>query len=186
MSINGLTLDQLSYQQRETIKGLRAIGGSGKRRSIYEQSPMKEIRQVSRALARLEAYGFVDMNADQSWSITDSGKLLFDETKKSVGEMIVRAGEATTSEPQSPETPAIPEPETLSEPSEPEALNAQVVMQAEIKRWRQRMNPRFSTNDAAWLCQVLASELNDMPSISSLLEQMADYWRSVHEPTKHP
>jgi len=108
MSINGLTLDQLSYQQRETIKGLRAIGGSGKRRSIYEQSPMKEIRQVSHALARLEAYGFVDMNADQSWSITDSGKLLFDETKKSVGEMIVRAGEATTSEPQSPETPAKP------------------------------------------------------------------------------
>jgi len=180
MSINGLTLDQLSYQQRETIKGLRAIGGSGKRRSIYEQSPMKEIRQVSHALARLEAYGFVDMNADQSWSITDSGKLLFDETKKSVGEMIVRAGEATTSEPQSPETPAIPEQAELSKPSEPEALSARAEMQSELQRLKNRKELPFSAEDAAWLCRSLSVELSDMPSISGLLGKMAEYfWNSV-------
>lgn len=189
MSVNGLTLDQLTYQQRETIKGLRAVGGTGKRRSIYEQSTIKDIRQVSHALTRLEVFGFVEMDTDQSWSITDAGQSLFDETTQSVGETIVGTDEAITSEPQSLEAPAIlepesqsceasaiPEPEALSEPSEPEALSTQEAMQAEIQRWRERMKPNFSTHDAAWLCQSLASEFHDMPSVAMLLGQMAGYW----------
>jgi hypothetical protein len=172
MSVNGLTLDKLSDTQRETMAALHTMGGTGMRRDIANAAGITNIRSVTVALTRLEAYGFVDQRNDRLWKCTSEGLGLF--------------GEAPVSEPQSLETPENAEPETLSEPSEPEALNAQVVMHAEIKRWRQRMNPRFSTNDAAWLCQVLASELNDMPSISSLLEQMADYWRSVHEPTKHP
>ncbi len=165
MSVNGLTLDKLSDTQRETMIALRSMGGTGMRRDIANAAGITNMRLVTLALGRLETFGFVDQRNDRLWKCTTEGLGLFNE--------------APVSESQSLETPENAEPETLSEPSGPEALNAQVVMHAEIKRWRQRMKPNFSTHDAAWLCQVLASELNDMPSISSLLEQMADYWRST-------
>lgn len=178
MSINGLTLDQLSYQQRETIRGLRAVGGSGKRRSIYEQSTIKDIRQVSHALVRLEAFGFVEMDPDQSWSITDAGQSLFGETTQLVGEKIVGTDESTTSGFQPLETLTIPEPPALPKPSGPESedLGAQTKMQSEIQRWRERMKPNFSAADAAWLCRSLSVEFSDMPSVSGLLGKMAEYW----------
>lgn len=165
MSVNGLTLDKLSDTQRGTMIALRSMGGTGMRRDIANAAGITNMRLVTLALGRLETFGFVDQRNDRLWKCTPEGFGLF--------------GEAPVSESQSLETPENAEPETLSEPSGPEALNAQVVMHSEIKRWRQRMNPRFSTNDAAWLCQVLASELNDMPSVSDLLGQMADYWRAA-------
>lgn len=152
MSINGLTLDKLSDTQRGTMIALRSMGGTGMRRNIANVAGITNIRSVTVALTRLEAYGFVDQRNDRLWKCTSEGLGLF--------------GEAPISEPQSCEASAIPEPETLSEPSEPEALNAQVVMQAEIKRWRRSKAPPFSVDDAAWLCQTLASEFYDMPSVA--------------------
>jgi len=165
MSINGLTLDKLSDTQRGTMIALRSMGGTGMRRNIANVAGITNIRSVTVALTRLEAYGFVDQRNDRLWKCTSEGLGLF--------------GEAPVSEPQSLERPENAEPETLSEPSEPEALNAQAAMQSEIQRWRQRMKPNFSTHDAAWLCRSLALEFNDMPSVSDLLGQMADYWRAA-------
>jgi len=167
MSVNGLTLDKLSDTQRETMIALRSMGGTGMRRDIANAAGITNMRRVTLALGRLETFGFVDQRNDRLWKCTAEGLGLFDE--------------APASEPQSLETPAIPEPETLSELSEPEpeALSAQVVMQSEIQRWRQRMKPNFATHDAAWLCRSLANEFHDMPSVSDLLGQMADYWRAA-------
>lgn len=162
MSVNGLTLDKLSDTQRETMVALRSMGGTGMRRDIANAAGITNMRLVTLALGRLETFGFVDQRNDRLWKCTSQGFGLF--------------GEAPVSEPQSLETPENAEPETLSEPFEPEALNAQEAMQAEIQRWRERMKPNFSTSDAAWLCKTLASEFHDMPSVAGLLGQMADYW----------
>jgi len=163
MSVNGLTLDKLSDTQRETMTALHTMGGTGMRRDIANAAGITNIRSVTVALTRLEAYGFVDQRNDRLWKCTSEGLGLF--------------GEAPVSEPQSLETPENVEPETLSEPSE--ALSAQASMQAEIQRWRQRMKPNFSTHDAAWLCRSLANEFHDMPSVSDLLGKMAEYWTIV-------
>lgn len=159
MSVNGLTLDKLSDTQRETMVALRSMGGTGMRRNIANVAGITNMRLVTLALGRLETFGFVDQRNDRLWKCTAEGLRLFNEP--------------SIPEPQSRETPAI------SEPSEPEAPSSQAAMQAEIQRWRERMKPNFSTSDAAWLCRSLALELPDMPSISSLLGQMAEYWTTV-------
>lgn len=165
MSVNGLTLDKLSDTQRETMIALRSMGGTGMRRDIANAAGITNMRLVTLALGRLETFGFVDQRNDRLWKCTSEGFGLFNEP--------------SIPEPQACETLAISEPETLSKPSEAEALSAQVVMQAEIQRWRERMKPNFSMHDAAWLCRSLANEFHDMPSVSDLLGQMADYWRAA-------
>lgn len=162
MSINGLTLDKLSDTQRGTMIALRSMGGTGMRRNIANVAGITSIRSVTRALTRLEAYGFVDQKNDRLWQCTHEGLGLFDE--------------AHAAEPQSPETPAIPEPEALSEPSEPEALNAREEMQSELQRLMKRKELPFSAEDAAWLCRSLSVEFSDMPSVSGLLGKMAEYF----------
>lgn len=161
MNVNGLTLDKLSDTQRGTMIALRSMGGTGMRRDIANAAGITNMRLVTLALGRLETFGFVDQRNDRLWKCTSEGLGLF--------------GEVPVSEPQSLETPAIPEPEDLSEPSGTEAQTTQAVMQSEIQRWRDRMKPNFSTHDAAWLCRTLASEFHDMPSVAGLLGQMAGY-----------
>jgi len=34
----------------------------------------------------------------------------------------------------------------------------------------------FSAEDAAWLCRSLSVEFSEIPSVSGLLEKMAEYW----------
>ncbi|MER2529946.1 MAG: hypothetical protein ABTR07_18670 [Candidatus Competibacter denitrificans] len=158
MSVNGLTLEQLSYQQRETLKGLRAIGGSAKRLDVAKASGIDGTK-VAASLTRLEMFEFVAKGEDQHWRITAKGQVL-------LGEAEPITARATAHE------------EPSSQPTQP-ATSLQTEMQSEIRRLRKHKEPPFSISDAAWLCQTLASELHDMPSISDLLGQMANYWRAA-------
>lgn len=163
MSINGLTLDKLSDTQRETMIALRSMG-MGMRRDIANAAGITNMRLVTLALGRLETFGFVDQRNDRLWKCTAEGFGLFNEP--------------SIPETQAGEPPAMPEPEALSEPSEPEpeALSAREEMQAELQRLMKRKELPFSAEDAAWLCRSLSAELSDMPSVSGLLGQMAEYW----------
>lgn len=165
MSINGLTLDKLSDTQRETMIALRSMGGTGMRRDIANAAGIKNVRLVTLALGRLEVYGFVDQRNDRLWKCTAEGFGLFNEP--------------AIPEQQARETPAMAEPEALSKPSEPEALSSQATMQTELQRLMKRKELPFAVEDAAWLCRSLSVEFSDMPSVSGLLRQMAEYWETA-------
>ncbi len=89
---------------------LRSMG-MGMRRDIANAAGITNMRLVTLALGRLETFGFVDQRNDRLWKCTAEGFGLFDE--------------AHAAESQSPETPAIPE---------PEALSSQAIMQTELQR----------------------------------------------------
>lgn len=159
MSVNGLTLGKLSYQQRETLKGLHAAGGSAKRLDIAKSSGIDGTK-VAASLTRLEMFEFVAKGEDQHWRITAKGQVLLNE-EEPIEEPITAcatAHEEPSSQPTPPATPSRAE------------------MQAEIRRLWKHKAPHFSIDDATWLCRSLASEFGDMPSVAELLGRMADYW----------
>lgn len=141
-----MNLDQLSYIQRETLKGLYAMGGIAKRSDIARAANIDGLK-VSAALTRLESFGFADKGEDQRWRLSDSGKLILQNE------------------------PA-PNPEPAPKP-EPQPKSMREKMAGEL---RAMTRPPFDPSDAAWLCRALAEEHHGMPTISDLLRQISAYF----------
>ena len=157
-----MNLDQLSYLQRETLKGLYALGGAAKRSEIAGAANIDGLK-VPAALTRLESFGFVDKGEGQRWRLSDEGKLILQE--------------ASIDPPESPPTTPEPKPEPAPPAPKPEAAPKQKSMRERMQdELKTKAEPSFDPADAVWLCRALAAEHRDMPTIAAMLNQIAQHF----------
>jgi hypothetical protein len=155
-----MTLDQLSYLQRETLKGLCALGGVARRSEIARAANIDGLK-VPAALTRLESFGYADKGEDQRWRLSDNGKLILQTANVNL-----------------PDLTTEPEPELEPPPSPPPSPIKQKPMRERMQdELKARPAPTFDPADAAWLCRALAEEHRDMPTIATMLNQIAQYFR---------
>jgi len=126
------------------------------------------LRSVSNALSFLKQSDYVG-NIDAGWHITDAGIEALSTTEKQ--KMIDEHGEEIMAELEVNKTEIKQEIKTGQQ-----TVSVQEKMQGELKAYK---NNKFLSADAAWLCRALSGEMQDMPTVASLLGQMADYWEAM-------
>lgn len=150
-----MTLDQLSYQQRQTLRGLQWIGGTGKRLQIAEAADLDGTK-VASALTALREAGLVEKPAGLEWALSDAGAKLL-------------AADVPRRDDDAP-PPTVPAPASFRQ-----------ALDAELRRLAPKPAPAgFSADDAAFLCAAMRDQFaDDMPAISAMFGQMAAYWSGL-------
>ena len=176
MSVSGsgrMTLGQLSYQQRQTLRGLKWIGGIGRRLEIAEAAGL-DGTQVANSLTILRKDGAVAQTEGIKWALTDVGSfLLATDTARA----------ADSDEPKSAvhPSPKLPSPVETPPAPVPEPASFRQALDAELRRLAQNPAPaEFSADDAAWLCAAMRDQFSGMPAISAMFGQMTAYWERVN------
>lgn len=153
---NQIDLDQLSYQQRQTLRGLRWVGGIGKRREIAESADL-DGTQVASALTELRKDGLVENLEGAKWGLTDIAASLLQKDS------------------------AVRESGEKRELPKDQIDDFMQTRQKLMDEFRKLANKHirelpFSPADAEWLCAAFADQFRDMPTISVIMKQMAEYW----------
>lgn len=168
-----MTLDQLSYQQRQTLRGLQWIGGIGRRLEIAEAAGLDGTK-VANALTALRKEGAVSQAEGVKWALTDLGSFLLatDTARAADSDEPKAAAQPSPELPRQVEAPPAPVPDPAS---------FRQALDAELRRLAQNPAPAdFSADDAVFLCAAMREQFSDMPAISAMFGQMAAYWERVN------